>query len=1347
MGAVFRGIDPSTKKRVAIKRLLSNEPRLVQMFEREFHALRSLQHPRIIEVYEYGQTPEGAYYSMELLDGADLRELTPLHFTRACGYLRDVGLSLGLIHARRMLHRDLSPRNVRVTSDDRAKLIDFGGMCNFGVPEYVVGTPPCVPPEALHNTPLDQRADLFALGALAYWLLTSRHAFPVRELAALPQAWKRTPLRPSEVIKNMNLSLPAIPAELDDLVMSLLTLNPLGRPATAADVIDRLEQIGGLQPDRDEATAKSYSLGAVTVGRDRERERLTTRLEAALGGEGSCIVVEAESGMGSTRLVSELTVEAQLQGALPLALDANIHRGPYGIMHALVARVVEMAKDDAIAAATHHGAILARFSKPLQDTLLVAPDTTDLTALPGELRKRTQTALSEWLLTLAKRRPLLIAVDNAQRMDDASAAVLATIASVAFEHPVMLVICTKPSEVESAPAAVRALHAMGSSMVLRGLDQEATHTLVKLLFGDVQHTGRLADWMRRVSAGNPRACMDLAEHIVDSEIVRFIQGSWVLPQEMSASNLPESLDALVAAKLAQLPENARSLAEALAVHRGALSSATCLALAKTLSVEHPIEALQTLAAHTIAEAAGDAYLFSHEGARQQLLSEISDDQRKKVHSILGNLLSAEIKVDDPTSMLDAGWHLLHGGDEKQGADLLAQAALELTFKADEVGAAVPALRAALVVYRRHERPIHEQLRLLTPLTMAGYYSDRRLADEFGEECIRLQRKHIGLKLAARLRPFLGRRLSLYVALFITGIRFTLRPSLGGPAGLQHAITEHGACGTALTGVATICLDGDKARHYAQCTEQLSAIGQNTATQLVYEFTSVLALIPGEHFMQVINVCSRLLKRLNDPRPIPFVSGDSRVSLHGGVLYALAAFDAFRANSNALAYANQLERMGLKLYEMIADQVRTTYHALRGEIELADHYRARVETHAVQAGSAWQAEVWVPSSSILVHVLTQDTIGLKRTVEQLDRLAKEIPSLKTHADLARAEYHSLKDEFDKSDAIRESILASTSDREYIGRTFGIGNKAHALNRQQRFEEARTLLEPIIANLTDDERDVVAHYANLYRELAHAYSGLGDHKRAASIINEMIARYEGVDHPLLQGNMHSTAAAIALAREDVMLARAHLAKMDEAFRPTKNPALIAQCEHMRREVRRMVREVMPEAAADLGDLDSVVDDMSSSARSLLSQCHGADERAQYALDLLLKRTHGRAGFLFSYEDDQLRLIAPLHGEEPQTELMDRIRTDISNGPQNEPLTVVTAKPARASLPPSMNPQPRRLDYNTHLLTISLDGDARIVGAIAVEAGQKPLVTPPDDFLEIVSRALFEAGDAGNTQVRPR
>src|SRR5262249_39753976 len=140
------------------------------------------------------------------------------------------------------VHRDLSPGNVRMTSDGRCKLLDFGALAPFGSSNVIVGTPPLVAPEALAHAPLDERTDLYSLGALAYWMLTGRHAHPAPRLDGLPAPGETPPPPPSAVV-------PGIPQELDDVVLALLKRDPRGRPASAAEVIARFTVIGQLSSE------------------------------------------------------------------------------------------------------------------------------------------------------------------------------------------------------------------------------------------------------------------------------------------------------------------------------------------------------------------------------------------------------------------------------------------------------------------------------------------------------------------------------------------------------------------------------------------------------------------------------------------------------------------------------------------------------------------------------------------------------------------------------------------------------------------------------------------------------------------------------------------------------------------------------------------------------------------------------------------------------------------------------------------------------------------------------------------------------------------------------------------
>ena len=159
-GRVYRATDLSRGGSLALKRLHAGaSERMQALFENEYQTLASLRHPHMVEVYEYGRDSAGPFYTMELLEGGDLRGRAPMPWREACAALRDAASALQVLHARSLVHRDVSPRNLWRGPDGAVKLIDFGALAHFGEAEQVIGTPPLLPPEAFHGRPLDQRSD------------------------------------------------------------------------------------------------------------------------------------------------------------------------------------------------------------------------------------------------------------------------------------------------------------------------------------------------------------------------------------------------------------------------------------------------------------------------------------------------------------------------------------------------------------------------------------------------------------------------------------------------------------------------------------------------------------------------------------------------------------------------------------------------------------------------------------------------------------------------------------------------------------------------------------------------------------------------------------------------------------------------------------------------------------------------------------------------------------------------------------------------------------------------------------------------------------------------------------
>jgi hypothetical protein len=1328
MGEVFRVRDRSSGQELALKRIVGTGEREASLFEREFHTLRSLAHPRIIRVHDYGVDGDSAYYTMELLDGQDLRDAAPLPYRTACRYLRDVASSLALLHARRLLHRDLSPRNVRITADDRCKLIDFGALTGFGTTSLVVGTPPMIAPEVLAGVPLDQRVDLYALGALVYFVLTGRHAFAARRVRELHALWEQTPLPPSSLAPD---DCP-VPEALDELVMSLLSRNPMARPASAAEVIEHLGRIGELPDEPQDLGARSYLQGGRAVGRARPWRRLRRRIELSRGRRGGVVTLESSQGMGGSRMLADLGIEAQLSGFWTIGVDAREHREEHGVAREIVERVLRLAPDSVELIDPADAPLLARFSDVLADALDVAADAAEPEA-PGELRLPTEEAIRRWLLSVADRRaPLLITVDDAQRLDLASASLLLALCLECRFARMMIVLARDPDETTSAPELLQAITAKGSRLSLHALDADEVRELVRGVFGEVPNVERLADWLHRASAGRPAAVMELINLLVDDDVLRFESGTWSLPQELPEARLPSGLDQVLERRLERLSEPARELARAMSVHRGPVSLDLCLTLSRSAGMPAPHEALDELIAAEVMLAHDGGHDFTHDRMRERLQQSLSPQRRALLHRTLGEALLREQDGE-----LEAGWHLLHGGEELAGARLLARAATEMQFESDSMAGAVPALKAALQVYRKHGVRDHDVIELLGPLAMAGYYVDRHLADLHGQDAVETYERLIGIRLARRLRGLLGRHLALYLGLGSALLRHLLTRGMGGLAGLRNRITEYITCVAALTGVATICLDGEKARGWAARLELLSALGRQHAAGIAHRFSETLALLTTDYTALTIERLRRLLRRFEDRRPIADMPDASRRLIHGGVLYALGACEGFRDTGKALECADKLERVGLSLYQMAADQVRTNCYASRGEVDQADHYRRRVEDHAMRAGTAWQVEVWAPASLLSAYALTENVVGTRRAVEDLSRLAKELPSLVFYRDLGRGIYSELRG--DDEEALRAMRQAGqrSGAREIIGWAQLTGTWVGALRRLGRPEEALRRAEAELDRLRPEDLQVATMHVRTLCEHALCLSELGRVDEAAKRLDALLVEHIPRREPVVLGRLHHARSLVALETDELRLARHHATEMERWLRPTQNPTLIAKCEGLKRALAShagqtesalfpRVRSLAPPSVG----LETV--------RSALSEARADENLPAVALRVLLELTDCERGFLFRHDDGVLELEAPRQAQPPPATAVQALLDEIAAVIADADATAVVSH--HESLPATAQARSLTHDGVAYLCVplVATTGSERVCyGGALLETADCPARMPESAALRQLAANLIDRG----------
>jgi serine/threonine protein kinase len=253
MATIYRGRDLYMDRVVAVKvlrEIYSTDPKFVTRFQREAKAASALQHPNIVQVYDYGQTNGNYYIVMELVEGTDLRRYLRyrhvLDLDRAIIIAHDVALGLGAAHRRGIVHRDVKPQNVLVGRDGSIKLTDFGiasvykdiNAERLTTTGMTLGTVQYYAPEQAQGEIVTPAADVYALGVVMYEMLTGRTPFDGDTPVAVAMQHIQDPPTPPSQLN------PGIPPALEEIILHCLEKVPEMRFRDGSQLARALEMLG-----------------------------------------------------------------------------------------------------------------------------------------------------------------------------------------------------------------------------------------------------------------------------------------------------------------------------------------------------------------------------------------------------------------------------------------------------------------------------------------------------------------------------------------------------------------------------------------------------------------------------------------------------------------------------------------------------------------------------------------------------------------------------------------------------------------------------------------------------------------------------------------------------------------------------------------------------------------------------------------------------------------------------------------------------------------------------------------------------------------------------------------------
>jgi hypothetical protein len=1231
MAAVYDVVDTVRGGRRALKSLmlpprLERRAAILTLFEREFLTLAQLQHPNVVSAFDYGVDEGVPYYTMELVTGADLQSRVPLPWRTACTVTRDLCGVLALLHSRRLIYRDLNPRNVRSTDDGSTKLIDFGAMCPMGLNRQLVGTPAFCAPEAVQFQPLDGRTDLYALGVLLYLMLTGRIPFNVRDFTQMRAQQLSQPPPPS-------LLAPDIPSALEELVLDLIRSDAGLRPANAADVIDRLAVIAGLSSNEHLAIPQSYLSTPNLIGRADMLAEVRETMAKGLSRNGASIVLSGASGSGRSRLLVACELEAKLLGVAVLRLDVtDIGSGAYAAARALILQLLEIAADMVLELIWPNVSVLVHVIPELGDRIDgIVPAAID----SGHLDRAVQPLLRQLVIEVSRRQALMIGVDDVDRIDAGSAALLALLAQEVPTNSIVMVSALDGTR--AAPMHIRdsleVLTGSSSAILLEPLAAEATHMLLGSVFGDVPNLQLLAHRLQTISGGNPRDLMQLAQHLVDRGVLRYRNGAWSIPDNLDALDLPSGMAQALRTRVDMLRPDSRALARTMAQSPGQrFAFDECVVLANEEARGRVMESLDELLAAGVLRLEGGLFALAQQGWIATLLNTLSATEAHECNARLARLFAAR------NDEFRAAQHLLRAQQPQRGLDVLVEHAITSRARTDEdLDAFLALLRSlpddwlntyetALLLCTELGRPYAEIYALRGRL--CGLIAATSIpATAHFEVLIGDLSRSCGLDLYAAMDPELPATERLKSAFTAAQQRFDRALPTDRGEDPASAVRQLARVVVQVSGIIALGLDYGLALRMPSL-EPLAPI--SPALRVVDKLMLGVAARISGRTQDALEIYAWLLERLGQPDrggldPAHHIYTVLGVECGTGMLEAAMGLDS------CLARAAHMEAH--PQHQVNAVLMRLLHELWQGRPNIAQQLKREAELARIQNTQRRVFEGAHLLGQLTGYAMAGELTGVKETAAAIERQAQLFVGWVPVLHYARAEFHRLCGNAAGALTELEAALSLLQPGSHQIWVWVAAAHVRALSELGDHVHASVLGNEYLTAAQQRKLGYTCNYLRM--PLSLALSQLGEHAKAAEHAQACVDDFTALGVTGLNLFLAlETRALVAIRSADRQILDDCLRALAQRRAPGSESSLVTCHDRVVKEARKAGLLTREEAQRE-GDSEAVAS--SQLVRSTLETCDTIPTMARASLDLLVRSTGSSGGLFYCVTVDGLELQA--------------------------------------------------------------------------------------------------------------